>query len=71
MSTKYFILFGRGMEVGRLPQVIDWISLTAAGHLLDYPYLFVMVVIAANKMAVIGQTNALSLAFLGRLHFAP
>ena len=73
MSTKYFVLFGGGMEVGQLPHKLDFISLPAAGHLVDYPYLFVMAVIAVYKKAVIGQTNAISLAFQGRLrlHFAP
>jgi hypothetical protein len=61
------------MEVGLLPHTFDYISLPAAGHLVDYPCLFMMAVIAVYKKAVIGQTNAISLAFQGRLrlHFVP
>ena len=59
------------MEVGQLPHELDLISLPAAGHLADYHYLFVMAVITVHKMAVIGQTNTISLALQGRLrlHF--
>jgi hypothetical protein len=61
------------MEVARLPHVLDYMSLPAAGHLADYPYLFMMAVIGVYKKTVIGQTNAISLALQGRLrlHFAP
>jgi hypothetical protein len=59
------------MEVARLPHVLDYMRLPAAGNLVDYPYLFMMAVIPVYKMAVIGQTNAISLAFQDRLHFDP
>jgi hypothetical protein len=59
------------MEVGRLLHMLDYMSLPAACHLVDYPYLFMMAVIAVYKKEVIGQTNAITLAFQDRLHFDP